>query len=156
MPGKTEITIAGETWELHEPEGTESFVVVPKVLTIVSEILFTAARGNIDLTALLDEEGLNLAALTSGVLPAANAISRMLTEKWDDILEILPILLCQDAEWLKTHGKPYELLRAMWIAINFQIPGIIGPEQWEALKKSFSEARAEVEAEEQEEDTTTN
>ena len=149
MPGKTEsvtITIADETWELHEPEGTQAFIVVPKLLIFVSEVLYTAGRANIDLTSLMSEDGLNLSALSSGVLPAARSVAMMLVEKWDLVQEILPILLCKDAQWLKTHGKPYEILRALWTALNFQIPGILGKEQWQSLKKSYSAGREEAEA----------
>lgn len=152
MPGNdpVTITIAGETWELQKPKGSKKFVVVPKLLIFASEIIYTAARANIDLSGLINEDGFNLAALSSGVLPAARSVAMMLAEKWDQVEDLLPILLCKDRQWLEENGEPYEYLRALWTALNFQIPGIIGPEQWQALKKSYTAA-----AEEEVADTTT-
>lgn len=155
MPGKSDpvsITIADETWELYKPKGMKAAIVVPKLLIIASEIIFTATRANIDLSGLMNEEGFNLSALSSGVLPAARSIAIMLADKWELVEGLLPILLCKDREWLEENGEPYEYLRALWTALNFQIPGIIGPEQWASLKKSYSEAAEEEETE----DTTTD
>ena len=150
MPGKNTITIDGETWDLYAPKGKKGFVVVPKLLALISEIVYAANLGNIDLAAILTDDGFNIAALSAGVLPAVAHISRSLVDQWDMISEdILPVLLCKDSEWLDTHGEPHELLKALWISLNFQIPRILGPEQWESLKKSFSEVA-------EEEDTTTD
>ena len=155
MPRKEKpvtVTISGETWELTPLAGTDAFVIVPKLIGLVSEAVYAAGRANINLKTLITDEGFNFGAITVDNLRAFSYVADMLVEKWDVISgEILPVLLCCKAEWLKKNGSPWELMSAIGVSLNFNAPVVFGDKNWVALKKSLT---VENEPEEEEQSET--
>ena len=150
MPRKEKpvtVTIAGETWELNALAGTKSFLIVPKLIGLVSEAVYAAGRANINLKSLITDDGFNFGAITTDNLRAFSYVAELLADKWDVIVkEILPVLLNCKAEWLEENGAPFELMAAIGISLNFNAPYIFGDKNWVALKKLLS-AESEVEEE---------
>jgi len=151
MPRKEKpvtVTIAGETWELKALAGTKSFIVVPRIIGLASEVIFAAGRANIELKSLITEEGFDFSAITAENFLAFKYIAELLSKEWSAISkDILPILLGSDPAWLEENGSPFELMAAIGTSLNFNAPYIFGDKNWVALKKLLS-AESEVEEEE--------
>ena len=162
MPGKTKVvdfeevivTIGGETWALQPAKGMRGMVVVPKIISLLSEMVYGAARAEVDLRTLINEDGINFSAIKAENLLAFKYVSDILAENWEMIcLQIMPVLLSRDAKFLANEGTWIEHLRALNTAVNFHAPYLLGDETWDGLKKSFA---APEEGEQEEQDMTTD
>lgn len=160
MPGKAKdvkeavtISIAGEEWELAPAQGWRGMIVVPKIISLLSEMIYGASRAEIDLRTLIDENGINFSAIRAENLLAFKYIADILAKNWQEIsMEIMPVLLNKEAKFLANEGTWIEHLRALNAAVNFHAPYLLGDDTWSGLKKSFVEA----EEEEANQDTTTD
>ena len=148
------ITVADETWPLVPPSGTKAFVVVPRLISLVSEAIAAAGRANINLRTLINEDGFNFASITAENLLAFKYIADMLVDRWDSIVsDIFPVLLSRDDQaWFESNGTPFEYFAAISTALNFNAPFIFGDKAWSALKKSLTVEETNPEEESQETD----
>jgi len=163
MPGKKQaldltapdvIQIAGEKWRLVPIVGMKSFFVVPKIIGLVSKIVYSALRADFDLRGIFGGTEGDFDILSKVRVENLMAIPYMmetLDQSKDDIVnEILPALLCKDSVWLLNNGKPAEFLEAIFKAFSWHAPSIFGEKPWAALKKLISVSGEEVEAEAEE------
>jgi len=130
------VTVAGETWELSPLAGTKSFIVVPRIIGLASEVIFAAGRANIELKTLITEDGFDFSAITAENFLAFKYIAELLAKEWSAISkDILPVLLGADPAWLEENGSPFELMAAIGTSLNFNAPYIFGDKMWVGLKK---------------------
>ena len=146
MPGKSEIvemdavtvTIGDKTWALAPARGLRGMIVVPKLISLLSEMVYGAAKAEDNLRTLIDENGINFSSIKAENLLAFKYIADVLSEHWEDIgRQIMPVLLNTDAKFLADNGTWIEHLKALNTAINFHAPYLLGDETWDGLKKSF-------------------
>lgn len=145
MAGKGTITIDGETWELKPLRGLKAIRLMPKVISILSELAYAASVGGMPLDKwLLEGEGVTIGF--GEAIQAINFMSDALGKRYDEFeCEIVPFLLQRDHEWLSGHGSIGELLSAIWAAILFHFESSFGKDTIAALKNSVSAQEAEVE-----------
>ena len=139
MPGKTEITIAGETWELAPLKGLKAMKVMPKVIGIAAEVLFAGQESGFRIDQIFIEGDTDIKFDLGTALKAMKLVSDVVGERFDEIAaDIMPLLLQKPYGWLWEHGLINEILKAMWDAIKFHIETSFGSEVIEALKKSMT------------------
>ncbi len=151
------ISIQGETWELDPITGLKSFFVVPKIIDIVSRVVYSALQADFDLRGLFGgEEGFDfLGSFKPENLLAIPYVMETL-EKYKVVLsnEVLPALLSRTPVWLFSHGTPAELTAAIYKAFKWHAPSIFGEKPWGALKKLLAASAEEVAEEKTAEQTT--
>ena len=134
------VEIGGETIELHAIKGVKNASVVMDLISLASEVVFSASRANINLSALINsEEGFNFSAIKAENLLAFKYVADMLVEKWDRLVDkVFPVLLGKDVKWMEENGSPFEYYRALGVALNLNAPHIFGDKTWTSLKKLLS------------------
>lgn len=138
MPGKCEITIADETWELKPLRGLKSVKLMPEVISIGAELLWNAQDGGFPLGDFF-LSGQEMAVDLTVALRAIKFVSDTLGKRYDDIaLRIIPFLLQKEPQWLWENGNPREIVQAIWDAIKFHVETSFGGDVIEALKKSIA------------------
>lgn len=145
MPGEESvtITIAGESWEVTPLRGLKSIRMVPKVLSMASELVAAAAKSGIDVGAILTTEG-ELSFSTDKVLMAVAFISDVLGKRYTEFSQdIVPFLLQKDYAWLADNGSMGELFSALWEAAQFHISTSFGQGVRDAIKKSVTDVAEE-------------
>jgi hypothetical protein len=134
------ITIGGETWALKPLRGLKAMKLMPKVISIGSEIFYAAIEAGIPLDKMF-LDGAELRFDAGAGLRAFKFIADALTKRWDDLsADIIPFLLCRDYGWLSEHGEVKEILNGLWTAVKYHLPSIIGDDAVSALKKSVTAA----------------
>ena len=145
------ISIQGEAWELKPMLGLKGFFVVPKIVDIVSHVVYSALKADFDLRGLFGGEGADFNLLEKIKVENLLAIPYVMTTLEENKAmisnDILPALLSRDAAWLMNHGTPAELASAIFKAFTWHAPSIFGEKPWSALKKLVSASEQEVEAE---------
>lgn len=140
MADELQITIGGETWTLKPLRGLKAMKLMPKVISIGSEIFYAAIEAGIPLDKMF-LEGQELRFDAGSGLKAFKFIADSLTKRWDDLSEdIIPFMLCRDYAWLSENGSVREILEGLWTAVKFHLPSIIGEDAVAALKKSVTVA----------------
>ena len=136
------ISIQGETWELTPIMGLKGFFVVPKIVEIVSRVVYSALKADFDLRGLFggdNEEFDFLEKIKVENLLALPYVMETLEEHKVMISnDIVPALLSKNAAWLMGHGTPAELTAAIFKAFKWHAPSIFGEKPWAALKKLVS------------------
>lgn len=146
MPGKYEVTIDGETWELEPPRGLASMRKMPKVISFISKLVFSASRAGFDIRSWLSEENEMPELGLEDVLRLINYIAVALDDNFDEFeKEIAPFLLQRDYEWLEEHGSPVELFNGIVVGIRMVVGITTGEQLQAALKKSQPAAEVEME-----------
>lgn len=152
MPGKDapeevreipdgQVTVAGETWQLKPLAGLKSIGMMPKIISVVAELLWTADANGFPLRQMFEEGTASgqIRIETIKLLEALHFVSEALGKRFDEVrLNILPFLLQKDAGWLQENGLPGELLKASWIAIKYHVNTSFGQDVLAALKNSVA------------------
>jgi len=147
MPKKCEVEVGGRRWEIIPLRGLKSIKLMPKVISIGSELLWAANNAGFPLAELFTEEQ-DLTASFGDVIKAVKFVSDTLGTRFDEIrIEIIPFLLQQETQWLQDNGTPREIFLSLWKAIKFHAETSFGEEVVEALKKSLAAEEGESEAE---------
>jgi hypothetical protein len=122
--------------------------MVPKILSIASELIVAASKAGIDVGAILTTtEEISLDA--SKVLTAVAFVSDVLGKRYTEFSkDVVPFLLQKDYEWLSEHGSMIELFSGMWEALQFHINTSFGQGVRDAIKKSVTDVAEEEVAEE--------
>lgn len=145
MPGKSTpeekcaLTVAGETWKLKPLAGLKAISMMPQIISVVAELLWTADANGFPLRQLFEEGAATgrVNVETAKLLEALHFTSQALGKRFDEVrLVVLPFLLQKDAEWLQNNGQPGELLKATWAAIRFHVNTSFGQDVLAALKNS--------------------
>lgn len=153
MPGNTEITIGGETWELEPLKGLKAMKAMPKIIGIAAEVLYAGQESGFRIDQILLEGDTEIKFDLGTALRAMKLISDVVGERFDEIAaDVMPVLLQRSYKWLWSHGQMNDILKAMWDAIKFHIETSFGSEVIEALKKSMT---APLEGEEAAETSST-
>lgn len=138
-PEETEVSIGEKTWTLKPMKGLKSFHIVPRIMRLASKLTYAAGQANINFGELFGEDGFDFEKLKAENLLAFDFIGEVIVEDWPEISgEILPILLGQPRKWLWENGTFIEHVRALWKALLYHGPELMGKETWDALKKSLS------------------
>ncbi len=148
------ISIAEETWELVKIQGMKGFFVVPKIIEVVTRIVYAALKADFDLRGLFggDSEDFDFFSnLKPDNLLAIPYVMETL-DKYKVVIsnEILPALLSRDAAWLMNNGTPSEIAVALWKAFRWHAPSIFGEKPWNALKKLATDQEETVEKDQKE------
>jgi hypothetical protein len=142
MPGKKkeptkEITIAGETWEIVPLKGLKAFRLMPKVISIASELIWQANEAGFPLETFFSEEETEITFTVA--LKAIKFVADTLGKRYDELeLRVIPFLLQKDAGWLQDNGSPQEIVSALIGAVQFHITTSFGEGVLDALKKSVA------------------
>ena len=143
MPGKVEVTIAGETWELKPLTGLKSFKMLPQIVSIATELIWAIEKSGFPLGEVFSEPDSWDAITVPQILKALKFVSDTLGSRFDELrLNVVPFLLQKDQKWLDESGTLPELAKAIWQAVQFHIGTSFGEETLEALKKSLAAEEA--------------
>lgn len=130
--------------------GLGAIRIVPRFLSMLSRAMIVALRSGIRIDKILLEENTEVGIDIEMILAASNIILEQLSKDWDEFsMEILPALIgakAKDVPWMRKNGNTVEYAIAIWRAIKFHAPTVLGEEVMEALKKSTA---AEETAEDQ-------
>jgi len=152
------ISIQGETWELTPIMGLKGFFVVPKIVDIVSRVVYSALKADFDLRGLLGGDGEDFDILgkikVENLLALPYVMGTLEENKTMISNDIVPALLGRSTVWLMDHGTPAELATAIFKALKWHAPSIFGEKPWGALKKLVSASEQEEEKTEEAEETT--
>jgi len=139
-----EVRIGGKTFVMKPLVGLKAIKTVPKFLSMLSRAMLTAMKGGISIDKLLlsdDDSVLDADNFTPMLFGAASIILDQLTKDWDVFaFEILPMIIGadkrNDLDFLLNNGTTSEFTVAIWKAIKFHAPTVLGEDTINALKKS--------------------
>jgi hypothetical protein len=138
MPGK-EITIADKTWKLKPLAGLQSFKMVPKIISIATELIWSAQESGFSIEQFFKEEGqtkLEKMPITTA-LSVFHFVANTMDKRYTELtVEVIPFLLQKEWQWLNENGTPKEILQALWTAITYHVETSFGKDVIEALKNS--------------------
>jgi len=130
------IVLAGKPVQLKPPVGLKAIKMMPKVLSVGSEIIYTAIEAGIPVDRMFINNEFDRVPSTA-VVKAIKFISDRLIDRIDELAaDVLPLLLCSTYAEIDK-ATPYEILAALWKAIQFHIPHFVGSNAVDALKKSL-------------------
>lgn len=148
------VKIENREFELHPMRGRKARTMVPRILSLVSGVLYAALKSGVNIPALgqrfstwIDQEaggeGTSLAELLEGVdlgqvLLSVRLVLKQINEDYDAIEKVfIPYLLCMDeeeAKWLEDHGDLWEVYEATALAIRYHLQTSFGKRVGEAIK----------------------
>ena len=159
MPGKNDVVVSiGEKDIVLKPlVGMRSMIVFPKVIGVVTKIVYAAGKADIDLRGIFGGDDFDWSKFKFSDLLAVPYVAETIASLWPEIsTQIMPQLLGESAEFLLNNGSPNEHFIAIWEALKFHAPTVFGEDTWSGLKKLLEEEEEEPEAEESAEPKTTS
>lgn len=151
MPGSDSVivSIGGKEITLKPLVGLKSMIVFPKLISVVTKVVYAAGKADIDLRGIFGSSEFNWDALKFSDLMAVPYVADTIAELWPMIsTQVMPALLGESVEFLLNNGAPHEHYTAIWEALKFHAPTVFGEETWSGLKKLLvAEEEAEAESE---------
>lgn len=151
-PVLNKITIGEREWRLSPLKGRQARLMIPRIASVVSRILFAAIRGGVDTTQLLAFFELDTTEFKFTDIPldellkAVHFIIENITHEQlefinDDALPFLLQINPEDKEmvrWWDEEAEPFGTYAMAYKAIKYHLSTTFGEATREAIKKSLA------------------
>lgn len=154
LPVLNEIVIGDRKWRLSPLKGKRARLMIPRIASVASRVLYAAIKGGVDTGQLLaffdldvGEEDFQFSDIPlEELLKAVHFIIENITEEQLDFLndEVLPFLLQinlkdeEFAKWWDEEAEPFESYAMTYKAIKYHLSTTFGEATREAIKKSLT------------------
>jgi len=159
IPVLNKITIGDREWRLSPLKGKQARLMIPRIASVVSRILFAAIRGGVDTKQLLAFFELDVAQkfkftdipLEELLKTIYFIVENLTTEQLEFVeREVLPFLLQLNLEddeihrWWEEEAEVVETYTMTYKAIKYHLSTTFGAATREAIKKSLAAETAEA------------
>jgi hypothetical protein len=152
IPVLNKIVIGDKELRLSPLKGRKARLMIPKIVNVISRIIFAAIRAGVDtgkILAFFGTEGKEIEWSTIPLDDLLKAVHFMIESITDDHLEFIndeamPFLLqlpLENADWKKwwnEEAEPLETYQAVYKAIRYHLSTSFGKATVEAVKKSLA------------------
>jgi hypothetical protein len=139
----TTIKLGDVTVTLLPPKGLKAVKMMPKVISVLGEVLYTAIEAGIPLDKMFID-GTPLSFSSQDGLRAVKFVSEAVLQRWDELsFEIIPFLMCTTKEVLD-EAAPNEILGGLWASLKYHMPFFLGEGVFDTLKNSLIVSKPET------------